>query len=92
VPRNARALLGAGAPLALGSDGPVGVATHLEMELMVEGGLTTAEVLTAATVGVLVSSESWINWVRSRLGSARMWWASELTPWRTYETPAMSLG
>jgi imidazolonepropionase-like amidohydrolase len=51
VARNARALLSAGAPLALGSDGPVGVATHLEMELMAEGGLTTAEVLTAATVG-----------------------------------------
>jgi imidazolonepropionase-like amidohydrolase len=27
------------------------VATHLEMELMAEGGLTAAEVLTAATVG-----------------------------------------
>jgi len=51
VGRNARALLDAGAPLAVGSDGPVGVATHLEMELMVEGGLTTAEVLTAATIG-----------------------------------------
>jgi imidazolonepropionase-like amidohydrolase len=51
VGRNARALLDAGAPLAVGSDGPVGVATHLEMELMLEGGLTTAEVLTAATIG-----------------------------------------
>lgn len=51
VSRNARALLDAGAPLAVGSDGPVGVATHLEMEMMVEGGLTPAEVLAAATSG-----------------------------------------
>ncbi len=51
VSRNARALLDAGAPLAVGSDGPVGLATHLEMELMVEGGLTPREVLVAATVG-----------------------------------------
>jgi imidazolonepropionase-like amidohydrolase len=51
VSRNARALLDAGAPLAVGSDGPVGLATHLEMELMVEGGLTPREVLLAATVG-----------------------------------------
>ena len=51
VSRNARALLDAGAPLAVGSDGPVGLATHLEMELMVEGGLTPRQVLVAATVG-----------------------------------------
>ena len=49
--RNAHALLNAGAPLAVGSDGPVGLATHLEMELMVEGGFTPREVLVAATAG-----------------------------------------
>ena len=49
--RNAHALLNAGAPLAVGSDGPVGLATHVEMELMVEGGFTPREVLVAATAG-----------------------------------------
>ena len=41
----------AGVPLAVGSDQPVGVGTHIEMELMAEAGLTPAEVLTAASAG-----------------------------------------
>jgi len=91
VARNARALLGAGAPLALGSDGPVGVATHLEMELMVEGGLTMAEVLTAATVG-----GARLLGVLDQLGTIAPGKRADVVglranPWRTYETPAMSL-
>lgn len=35
----------------VGSDGPIGVATHLEMEFMMESGLTATQVLTAATAG-----------------------------------------
>jgi imidazolonepropionase-like amidohydrolase len=41
----------AGVPLAVGSDQPVGVGTHIEMELMAEAGLTPAEVLIAASAG-----------------------------------------
>jgi len=51
VATNTRSLLAAGAPIAVGSDGTVGFATQLEMEMMVAGGMTPSEVLVAATAG-----------------------------------------
>jgi imidazolonepropionase-like amidohydrolase len=36
-------------PIAVGSDQPAGLYTHMEMELLVEAGLTPAEVIVAAT-------------------------------------------
>lgn len=51
IVRNTLAARQAGVPLAVGSDQPMGVGTHVEMELMAESGLTPAEVLRAASAG-----------------------------------------
>jgi imidazolonepropionase-like amidohydrolase len=51
VIRNTLAAWRAGVPLAVGSDQPIGLGTHIEMELLVEAGLTPAEVLRAASAG-----------------------------------------
>ncbi len=53
---NTRRARAAGVPVAVGSDGgPPGVATHFEMELLQEGGLSPAEALVAATHGGAVA-------------------------------------
>lgn len=51
IVRNTLIARQSGVPLAVGSDQPVGVGTHVEMELMTEAGLTPVDVLTAASAG-----------------------------------------
>jgi imidazolonepropionase-like amidohydrolase len=49
---NTRHALRAGIPVAVGTDGgPAGISTHLELELLRDAGLSSTEVLTAATRG-----------------------------------------
>jgi imidazolonepropionase-like amidohydrolase len=48
---NTRQAQSFGIPIAVGSDGGPGVMTHIEMDLLAEAGLTTSEVLIAATYG-----------------------------------------
>jgi imidazolonepropionase-like amidohydrolase len=51
IRENTRRVVAAGVQLTVGSDRPVGYGTHLEMELMTEGGLPATTVLKAATAG-----------------------------------------
>ena len=52
IAENTRDAQEAGVEIAVGSDGgPAGISTHLEMELLQENGLTSIEVLRAATYG-----------------------------------------
>lgn len=52
---NTRRAQSSGVPIALGSDGGPGIMSHIEMELLAEAGLTSAEVLVAATYGGAVA-------------------------------------